>query len=200
MKHLSIYTLFMAVVFLLLSSCGSLSMDKRRYSSGYTVHSSHLKSFRQLDKKDNAIAEKEALASRAKTETIEQITEEISTPDFDLAVNSDKMEGLNLNSTQEMSSLKMTVKKSPSQNIQKKTKQPKGITSLKSTVKQEAKSIANASSSSEDGLSLLGLLVLVVLIIYLLAYFSGGWGLGGAVHLILLVALVLLVLWLLGII
>lgn len=195
MKHLSTYTLILLSCIFLLASCGSLSIEKRRYNSGFSIHSSHHKTGRQIAEKENdknkilATNEESALKQDATHGLVieNQVEEDFRSLSSNNEDNSE-IETYNSSATNDSPN--------PVKEEELKIQKHNPVSSLKTAVKNQSK----YSSDDDEGLSLLGLLVLVVLILWLLGYLSGGWGLGGAIHLILLVAVVLLILWLLRII
>ena len=180
---------------MVLSSCGSISIEKRRYRSGFTIHTSNHRTAHQLAQTDTVTVENTALVAKTTTESKPVKNSKLKTEEFFLATSNERITERSTDKVVNKTSLFSDVSSSIVEVKEVRQQQVNPVLAYKSTVKKKAQ-----QSRSSGSLSFLGLLVLVLVILWLIAYFSGGWGLGGFVHLFLVVAAILLVLWLLGII
>lgn len=198
MKKLITLSIIFVLTSIVLISCKSSSVMKRRYNKGYYVHhnSGHgdAKPAKQqstnLVMKSPVVTEKLAEAQQAKTrsESSSAITAAVEQP----AVAANHPANRAVKESAPASSNKLTkgsVKVLPTAFSHKKQLQ------LIKDLKQKALS----GDSADDALSLLWILILVLLIIYLLGFAFDDYGVGAAIHLLALIIVILLILWLLRI-
>lgn len=219
MKTLITFISIILTSLILFTSCGTVSITKRKHSNGYHVFHNNLKQSSNISKSDeeflnstenNDIAELPQRKNKPKTlskkNTSSQTGEinaknikkeeekELDEPDKDLAIKK--------KSSQKV----LNLQKENKTNLAKDSHAPKSKlkeSSLKKTatkIKEKVtdSKLVKSSTSAEGALSLFWIVILIVLILWLLGLLGGV--LGNLIHILLVIALVLLILWLLRII
>lgn len=194
MKNLSAYAFSIAALVFLLSSCGSISIEKRRYRPGFYISTSNSKAARTTAHKEADDAQRKVVAVNKTAVSNHMKSDPNLAADNTASVPSELLAESNSN---ELIAHENRSEAVPSrmQEDSKRSHTLNPLSSLPSTVKKKL-----SPTRSGDALSFIWLLILIVLLIWLIAFVMGGWGLGGFVHLFLLIAAILLILWLLRII
>lgn len=196
MKNLITFCVIFLTTTLMLTSCGSLSIEKRHHNKGYYISHNNVKSSNKTVTTENietTKAESNSVKEENQTAAIrtEENTNTMSVTDVVVNTNTEvEVEAETVTETEEANTNKKQVKELVPSAVKKTA------TKFKSVYSDSKSKYAPAEG---DSLSLLWIVIIVLLILWLLGYL-GGYGTSGLIHLLLVIALILLILWLLRII
>ena len=200
---------------IILTSCGSVSITKRKHSNGYHVYYNNVKQSNNITKSDdeflnriekNKVSDlpqkKNEFLTLSEEETSSQTDQEVDKTKSENSTDETKNDGLLKKKSKQKST---SIRKENKTNLAKEDHGNKSILdefSLKRTTKKIKENItqsknSKASAQSETALSLFWIVILIILILWLLGFIGG---IGEIIHLLLVVALILLILWLLRVI
>lgn len=192
MKKLFTLSILFTLAGIILSSCNTSSVMKRRYNKGYYVHHkvkpSEPKTYQAVA--DNKVKEPIMVAPK-KAEQLPSVN------NTDVITNGP------------VAAADIAIQKEAGSNAAAFKSNNKGL--LRSipaqySVKKPVKALRNISTdlrksshADHDALSLLWILIVVLLVLYLIGLLTGEFGIGGLIHVLAVIILVLLILWLLRI-
>tara|TARA_R100000951_G_scaffold109952_1_gene107614 strand:+ start:775 stop:1419 length:645 start_codon:yes stop_codon:yes gene_type:complete len=214
MKTLITFISILLTSLILLTSCGTISITKRKHSNGYHVFHNNIKQSSNISKSDNKFlnpTENNEITElpQKKSEPLTLSGEEISsqTNETNNKSTQDKEPNESDRAVKNKSKQKAPIPRDENKTDLAKDSyennsnlKPLSLKKATSKIKESVtnSNLTKASAQSESALSLFWIVILVILILWLLGYLGGV--IGNLIHLLLVVALILLILWLLRII
>lgn len=194
MKNLFTYFASIAILSIVISSCGSISVTKRQFNKGYSI------SYNKKMKSTESTKDSESIA--LKTESPKAI------PNKKRNENIRSSEITPLRESEAIETAEIQEEIVP-QSAPSSSEVGDNIIEQDELVKQESKNeqiqynsdedqVTSSTPRHDDGLSWIWIIILIVILLWALGLLFGSFG--GLIHLLLVVALILLILWLLGII
>ena len=192
MKKLFTLSIIFILAGIILSSCNTSSVMKRRYNKGYYVHH---KAKPSEPKTHQAVADNKAQAplmvAPKKTEQLPSVNNtDVITNSPVATADAVKQKDTRSQAVALKNNNKGLLKSIPAQySIKKPIK----------TLRNVSTDLRKSSHAEGDALSLLWILIVVLLVLYLVGLLTGEFGIGGLIHVLAVIILVLLILWLLRI-
>ncbi|PHR45082.1 MAG: hypothetical protein COA32_13870 [Fluviicola sp.] len=199
---------------IILTSCGTVSITKRKHSNGYHVYHNNIKQSSNISKSDNKFLN--PTENNEVTELPPKKSEPLTLSGDEISSQTDETNNKNIqdkesieddeavkNKSKQKAEIPRDVNKTDLAKDSHKTKSNLKESSLKETANKIKKTVTDtklmkSSTSAEGALSLFWIIILIILILWLLGYLGGV--IGNLIHLLLVVALILLILWLLRVI
>jgi len=193
MKNPFTYFASIAILSIVISSCGSISVTKRQFNKGYSV------SLNKKMKSSDSPKESESIALKTERPT--------AIPNKKRSENIRSAEIAPTRESESIETAEIQEEIIP-QNAPSTGEIRDNIIEQDQVVKQESRNEQIQSSSDQDqvssptprhegDLSMFWIVILIILLLWALGFI---FNIGALVHLLLVVALILLILWLLGII